>query len=261
MSAQRIKGIIRVNSRVAGNYYRIVLDAPAVAGSAAPGKFLMLRISGGSEPLLRRPLSIHAVNRASPGSVELLYEVVGRGTQILSQKTAGQQIDLIGPLGNGFSLSAGAGRAHVILVAGGMGVAPLVFLAQRVKADKVTVFIGARSASHILCASDFRKLGCDVRIATDDGSTGFHGRVTGLLEKNLAGEELPDPVLYGCGPKPMLKALSGVCGQYGVAGQISLESHMACGIGACLGCVVQTNAGFQRVCKEGPVFQAGDVVW
>jgi dihydroorotate dehydrogenase electron transfer subunit len=261
MKVQSIKGRIKANNRVSGTCYKIVLDAPAVAGSAVPGNFLMLKISDGNEPLLRRPLSIHAVNRSSPGSVELLYEVVGRGTQILSQKTAGQRVDMIGPLGNGFSLDARAGHAHVILAAGGMGVAPLVFLAQRIKADTVTVFIGARSASHILCASDFRKLGGEVSISTDDGSSGFHGRVTDLLEKSLAGKAYPYPVIYGCGPKPMLKALSAVCGAYGAAAQISLESHMACGIGACLGCVVQTRGGFQRVCKDGPVFQADDVVW
>jgi dihydroorotate dehydrogenase electron transfer subunit len=142
-----------------------------------------------------------------------------------------------------------------------MGVAPLVFLAQRLKADKVAVLIGGRTSAHILCAADFRKLGCDVGIATDDGSSGFHGRVTGLLEKMIEGRAEKDLFLYGCGPGPMLKAMSGLCGRLGVKAQISLENHMACGIGACLGCVVQTKSGFQRVCKEGPVFQADDVVW
>ena len=260
MSSVLIRSKIKSNTRISQHYHKIVLDAPAIAKAAKPGNFLMVKVSGGMEPLLRRPLSIHRVN-AGQSAVELLYEVVGTGTEILAQKKKGEHLDVIGPLGNGFSINARARRAHVILVAGGMGVAPLVLLAQRLKADKVTALIGARTSAHILCASDLRTLGCDVRIATDDGSSGFHGRVTGLLEKMIAGKAAMDPVLYGCGPKPMLKALSGLCSKHGIAAQISLESHMACGIGACLGCVVQTTSGFQRVCKEGPVFQASDLVW
>jgi dihydroorotate dehydrogenase electron transfer subunit len=237
-----------------------VLQAPVIAKAAKPGNFLMVKVTSGTEPFLRRPLSIHRVS-AAQGAVELLYEVVGTGTEMLSQKKSGEQVDVIGPMGNGFSIEARARHSRVILVAGGMGVAPLVFLAQRLKADRVTVLVGARSAAHILCASDFRKLGCDVRISTDDGSSGFHGRVTGLLEEILIGKAQTGPVLYGCGPKPMLKAMADVCRRYGTQAEISLESHMACGIGACLGCVVQTRGGFQRVCKEGPVFPAGELVW
>jgi len=258
MNVQRVK--IRANTRQAQHCYKLVLEAPAVAKAAKPGHFLMVKVSDGMEPLLRRPLSIHRVGAAA-GTVELLYEVVGPGTGILSQKKAGDHLSVIGPLGNTFSFNAKTPDAHAVLVAGGMGVAPLMFLAQRLKADTVTVLIGARTSAHVLCASDFRKLGCDVRIATDDGSSGFHGRVTGLLDTILARKAQAVPALYGCGPKPMLKAMSGLCGSYGAAAQISLESHMACGIGACLGCVIQTRQGFQRVCKEGPVFQADEVVW
>ena len=258
MKAQRIK--IKSNTRIAQHHYKIVLDAPAIAKAAKPGNFVMVKVSDGVDPLLRRPLGIHRAG-ITQGAVELLYEIVGTGTEILSQKKSGEQVDVIGPLGNGFSIDALLRRTHVILVAGGMGVAPLMFLAQRLKADKITALIGARTSSHILCASEFRKLGCDVCFATDDGSKGFHGRVTGLLENMLPGKAQTDPALYGCGPKPMLKAMAGVCSKYGIPAQISLESHMACGIGACLGCVVQTKAGFKRVCKEGPVFRADEVVW
>jgi dihydroorotate dehydrogenase electron transfer subunit len=258
MKKQRVK--IKSNTRIAQRYYRIVLDAPAVAKAAKPGNFVMVKVSDGVEPLLRRPLSIHRVS-PKQGAVELLYETVGRGTEILSQKKSGEQVDMIGPLGNGFSMDARARRAHVILVAGGMGVAPLVFLAQRLKADKVTVLIGARTSEHILCAAEFRKLGCNVHFATDDGTRGFHGRVTGLLENMISGKTQAIQALYGCGPKPMLQAMAGVCSKHGIPAQISLESHMACGIGACLGCVVSTKSGFQRVCKEGPVFRSGELVW
>jgi dihydroorotate dehydrogenase electron transfer subunit len=255
------------NARIALCYYRLVLDAPLISGSASPGNFLMVKVAEGHEasgetgPLLRRPLSVHKLGGKASNRVELLYEVVGAGTRILSLKKAGEQVDIIGPLGNGFSVEAQAKKTSIVLVAGGIGVAPLVFLAQRLKGFKVTALIGARTRSQILCAEDLKKLGCDVRIATDDGTYGFRGRVTGLLEKFLAGAADKKHVLYGCGPKPMLKAITDLSRRHGLPAQISLESHMACGIGACLGCVVQTRRGYERVCKEGPVFDAGDLIW
>lgn len=168
---------------------------------------------------------------------------------------------MIGPLGNGFSFSAGIKNRNIILVAGGIGVAPLMFLAQRLRKGAVTVLIGARTKAQILCANEFKRLGCAVRSATDDGSLGVRGRVTELLEDVLAKKAAGRPALYGCGPGPMLKAMAEVCRAYGLTAQVSLEAHMACGIGACLGCVVQTTRGYERVCKEGPVFRASDVVW
>ena len=255
------------NTRIALCYYKLVLDASFILRSASPGNFLMVKVaeghgaSGETGPLLRRPLSVHKLSGRASNSVELLYEVVGAGTRILSQKKAGEQVDIIGPLGNGFSVEAQAKKPGIVLVAGGIGVAPLVFLAQRLKGFKVIVLIGAGTKSQILCAEDFKKLGCDVRIATDDGTAGFHGRVTGLLEKFLAGGADKKYVLYGCGPKPMLKVITDLSRRYRLPAQISLESHMACGIGACLGCVVKTRRGYERVCKEGPVFDAGDLMW
>jgi dihydroorotate dehydrogenase electron transfer subunit len=262
---QKVK--IISNTRIALCYHKLVLDAPFVAGSASPGNFLMLKVaegngaSGETGPLLRRPLSVHKLGGAASNRVELLYAAAGAGTRILSQKKAGEQVDIIGPLGNGFSVEASAKKPGIILVAGGIGVAPLFFLAQRLKGSKVIVLIGAKTKSHILCAVDFRKLGCDVRIATDDGTAGFHGRVTGLLEKLLVRGVDKTLLLYGCGPALMLKAVADISRRYRLPAQVSLEAHMACGIGACLGCVVQTRRGYERVCKEGPVFLAGDLMW
>jgi len=260
MSSVQIKAKINSNTRISQHCYKLSLAVGAVAKKASPGNFLMVRVSSGVEPLLRRPLSIHRVN-AAQGVVELLYEVVGSGTQALSQKKAYEHVSVIGPLGNSFVLNSKAEETPVILVAGGMGVAPLMFLAQRLQVGKVTALIGARTSEHILCACDFKKLGIVVRIATDDGSCGFHGRVTGLLENIIADKKQQGAMLYGCGPKPMLKAMSGLCSSHGLTAQISLEAHMACGIGACLGCAVQTKQGFRRVCKEGPVFWADELVW
>ncbi|HOU36703.1 MAG TPA: dihydroorotate dehydrogenase electron transfer subunit [Candidatus Omnitrophota bacterium] len=261
MSALQTDATIKANGRVAHRFSRIVLEAPELSRTARPGNFVMVKVPDAAGALLRRPLSIHKAE-AGRGRIELLYEIVGPGTCALSRKKAGESINVIGPLGNGFDFHSQQRDALNILVAGGIGVAPLVFLAQRLKKGKMLALIGARTAAHILCAADFRKLGCAVRIATDDGSAGLRGRVTDLLVDVLMRREKDFcPVLYGCGPKPMLEAIARVCRENRMQAQVSLEAHMACGIGACLGCVVQTTRGYERVCKEGPVFRIDDLVW
>jgi dihydroorotate dehydrogenase electron transfer subunit len=260
------KAKIISNKRIALCYHKLVLDAAFIAGSARPGNFLMVKVTEGigeageTGPLLRRPLSVHKLSGSTLDRVELLYEVIGEGTRILSQKKAGEQLDIIGPLGNGFEIGAQEKKSGIILAAGGIGVAPLVFLAQSLNGSDVTVLVGARTKLQLLCIADFKKLGCDVRIATDDGTAGFHGRVTGLLEKHLASGSDKKHVLYGCGPDPMLRAIADISRRYSLPAQVSLEAHMACGVGACLGCVVQTQRGYERVCKEGPVFKSGDLM-
>ncbi|MDD4941797.1 MAG: dihydroorotate dehydrogenase electron transfer subunit [Candidatus Omnitrophica bacterium] len=260
MSARQIKARVTANARIAKGCYLLAFAAPRLCTAAQPGNFVMVKVSDGTDPLLRRPLSIHRVNAAA-GTVELLYEVVGKSTEILSRKKINEEIGVIGPLGNGFSHEPRTKGGPEILVAGGMGAAPLLFLAQRLTRGAATVLIGARTKAQVLCAPEFKRLGCTVRIATDDGSAGFHGRVTDLLDDVLSRTAAEQPVLYGCGPEPMLRAMAGVCRAYGLSAQVSLESHMACGIGACLGCVVRTKRGFERVCKEGPVFRADDLTW
>ena len=225
----------------------------------------MLKVSDLQGPLLRRPLSIHRVDKEK---IEMLYERVGKGTEILSQRKAGEFLDVIGPLGNGFTLPPKNREFKAVLVAGGMGVAPLVFLAQRLATgkrksagDRIQVLIGARTKQQLLCEKEFKKLGCDVKIATDDGSAGFSGRVTGLLERALLTQDYQRTIVYSCGPKPMLRELVRICRKKLIPAQVSLEEHMACGIGACLGCVVNTVGGYKRVCKEGPVFEAEKLIY
>jgi dihydroorotate dehydrogenase electron transfer subunit len=259
MSIYQGKAKIVKQQKVGETFYHLCVESAAVAKFAVPGQFAMLKVAAGDEPLLRRPISIHSV---SGKTVEFLYDVVGKGTEILSGARVGESIDIIGPLGAGFSLVPGP----AIVVAGGIGVAPLFFLAQKlVKMKKtVTVLIGGRTKTHVLCAKDFKALGCVVKIATDDGSGGHHGRVTELLEVVLSKPSAMshEPrAIYACGPHPMLKALAQVAQRKGVSAQVSLETHMACGIGACLGCVVNTVSGFKRVCKEGPVFGAREIIW
>ena len=250
------------NIEVAKNYYKILLSCAQVAKAAKPGQFVNVKITNGYEPLLRRPFGVHRVRGEN---IEILFEVVGKGTKILSQRKAGEYLDIIGPLGNGFSIH---NTQYTMLVAGGMGVAPLLFLAESLKNHKVTVLIGAKTKRQILCEKEFKELGCEVKIATDDGSKGFKGYVSDLLKNLLSlpvrqagaiGYRLS--AIYGCGPLPMLKEVANISKKYNIPAQVSLEEHIACGIGACLGCVINTKDGYRRVCKEGPVFLADEISW
>ncbi|MDD5552452.1 MAG: dihydroorotate dehydrogenase electron transfer subunit [Candidatus Omnitrophica bacterium] len=264
----QIRAKLIYNKNITGNFFHLTLRAPRISGKCLPGQFISVKVNGPNEPLLRRPFGIHKVKGSD---MEVLYEVVGRGTEILSQRKAGEYLDLIGPLGNGFDLGAFSGSrasSSPVIVAGGMGVAPLLFLAQRLRGLRASspklrteVLIGAKTASSILCEKEFKNLGCDVKIATDDGSRGFKGYVSGLLERGLNTGRRPPIVIYACGPRLMLKEISRISEKYNAPAQASLEEHMACGIGACLGCVVNTKKGFERVCKEGPVFRANEIIW
>lgn len=250
------------NQKAGYNYFEIIIDAPEIVKKAQPGQFVMVKTADSSDPLLRRPLGVH---KAQGKRITLLYEIIGKGTRLLSQKKPGEKLDVIGPLGNGFDLrTTHDARRTTILVAGGMGVAPLVFLAQKLIKQKPLVLLGAKTKNHILCAREFKKFGCQVKITTDDGSAGFKGRVTDLLKSILTNQRAYKPTnlrIYACGPRPMLKEVSNISKEYNILAQISLEEHMACGIGACLGCVVETRAGYKRVCKEGPVFDAEKIIW
>jgi len=256
------------NIEVIKNYYKIVVLCPRIAAIAQPGQFLQVRVKDDCEPLLRRPFGIHRVNGAS--SIEMLFEVVGQGTEILAQRKTGEYLDIIGPLGNGFDYGRACGLPRTgLLVAGGMGIAPLAFLAEKLVAHKtkgapdkkILVLIGARTKKQLLCEGELKKLGCEVKVATDDGSKGFKGRVTGLLCGLLPAIDRRLLTIYACGPRPMLRELARLAQKYNLPAQVSLEEHLACGIGACLGCVVKTTDGYKRVCKEGPVFQARETAF
>jgi len=253
----QIKAKLLYNKRVKGRCFCGIIYATKIAKKVDPGQFVNVKISPDPGPLLRRPFSVHKIKGPS---IKILYEVVGRATRILSEKKAGEYLDLIGPLGKGFSI---INSRISIIVAGGIGVAPLVFLAEKIKKGKTLVLIGAKTKDQILCEKDFRGLGCEVKIATNDGSKGFQGKVTELLEQILHARRytLDSIAIYACGPRPMLEAISYISGEYHIAAQISLEEHMACGFGACFGCVINTKEGFQRVCKEGPVFAADQILW
>ncbi len=271
---------------ITAGYYRLSLVAPGVAGAARPGQFLHVRCSNTTDPLLRRPISIHAVEREK-GEVLLLYRVVGKGTALLSEKKKGDTLSLLGPLGRGFSMPASEAHDGVFVVAGGIGVAPLYFLLQELGEHNLcaTVFLGATKKEQLLLVSEIKSMGHKVFVATDDGSAGFCGTVTDLMKRCMQGDfnrplvthggaEVLAPGsgtecsrwVYGCGPQGMLKRLCEIIKKEGISGEVSVEERMGCGVGACLSCACKTREGensfrYRRACVEGPVFPAGEVVW
>ncbi len=220
-----------------------------ISRNALPGQFVHININS-RDLVLRRPFSI---NRVLGDSVYILFKVRGKGTNILSRKKVGDKIKVLGPLGKGFSLPKAG--SEVILLAGGIGIAPLVFLAYRVReTGSGYVLLGGKSRQDIFFEDYFRKLGFKVLISTEDGSLGRKDKVTGLLKTFLAGERA-DINIYSCGPKPMYKSLKGIIENYrNVQCQVSLEEFMGCGIGVCKGCAVNTLSGIKYVCRDGPVF-------
>lgn len=254
------KGEITSNCCLGGPYWEMTAYLPSVAAVARPGQFAHVRCGDGPWPLLRRPFSFFAVDREA-GEVRLLYQVKGVGTLALTRKRPGEELDVMGPLGQGFPLEPGLRQAW--LVAGGMGMAPLYFLAREAVAAGLTcrVFLGAATASSLLRLELWRAVADKLELATEDGTAGHKGLVTDLVEMALPGEK--PGVIYACGPLGMSRRLALVAVAARATGYASLESRMACGIGACQGCAVRLKDGSYRlVCRDGPVFHldmlAGD---
>lgn len=256
-----IRAKIISNKKVSHVYYNMSLDAPYIARLAKPGQFTQIKCNDSFEPLLRRPFSIHRVNR----NIEILYETVGKGTEILSNKKEGDKIDVLGPLGNGFTLPrATNGEPRAIIIAGGIGAAPLVYLAEELtkKKIKTIVLIGAKTKNLILCEKDFKKATPEVYVSTDDGTYGSQGFVSKLFHKILKTTESKfETIVYVCGPYEMLKCIANICQERKFECQVSLEEKMACGIGVCLGCAIKTKSGTKLACKDGPVFNAEELIW
>ncbi len=264
-SKKVIKAKICLNKSIAPDYFVMRIESGWLARNSSPGQFVTVKIQENvKDPLLRIPLGVHAIRGKG---IDLLYKVVGPGTRCLSSRNKGEKIDVLGPLGNGFDLAplARGQDPRVVVVAGGHGIAPLYALAEAIttKRKKVDFFNGVYTRKNIVCSKELKKLGARVRIATEDGTQGHKGYVTDLLEKKLkAGAYDPkNTVIYACGPRPMLAALAKIAERFGVPAQVSLDAYMACGIGACLGCSVMTTDGYRLVCKDGPVFDAREIVW
>ena len=251
-----------LHHRKAGRgYHRLVLRAPAAAAQAQPGQFVMLRVSENRDPLLARPFGISAV--ISKTAIEVYYRVVGRGTSLLSIVEPGSTLALHGPLGNGFPLPEQG--VTPLLVAGGSGFPPLLFLAAR-HGKRARLFAGSRDRECLPPApamSDFRRRVNSIHYATEDGSRGTCGFVTDALAAYLKRRaEAERPVIYACGPRAMMAAAARIAAEHDVPCYVSMEERMACGLGVCMGCSVAVKAGgFRRVCREGPVFDAREIEW
>ena len=260
------------NKKIKGVFYKIRLESQYLANNARPGQFIEVRCSEEIGLLLRKPFSVH---RILDDGIEILCEVVGKGTELLAKKNKNELLDVIGPLGNGFTYDAKALRPYApILVAGGIGVAPLIALAETLVSrlsgspvNRLKVLIGACKKEHILCEKDFKKLGAEVIITTEDGSKGHKGLVTDLLRNT---QDARRTTIYACGPAAMLKAVAKIAEKMRIPCQVSMEERMACGVGVCLGCPVKvkmqnakrsTQYEYKMVCKDGPVFNAEEISW
>ncbi len=247
---------VLANDRLAEGVGLLVLHAPYVAEHVRPGQFVHLRIAEGTDFLLRRPFSVH---RRDGGRIELLYQVLGTGTRDLSLKAPGQEMDVVGPLGHGWTLPDDA--THALLVAGGLGSAPLGMLAEDLAERGIAVVVaqGAPTSQRLVGRGVFESVARRVEFATDDGSEGHHGFVTAISEALLLAEDFD--TVYVCGPEAMQRIVAAQAADHGVYCEVSLERLMACGIGACLSCVVSTVHGLRRACVNGPVFCSADVIW
>jgi dihydroorotate dehydrogenase electron transfer subunit len=256
----QMRALILDTETLAPGYYMFTVLAPEIAAAAKPGQFI--QISAGAmevnDPLLPRPISLFDRNEAK-GTIRFIFKVLGRGTGILAGKKKGEILGIRGPIGNGFSVPGGA--VDVFLVAGGIGMPPVFFLAEELirtaPQTKITLFYGGRTKLDLLELKLWEGLGVEVSAATDDGSFGYKGLVTDLVSGKT--KTAPPDFLAACGPQPMLKAVQELAAAFKVPAQLSLEAHMACGVGACLGCTCETKQGYRRVCVDGPVFLGDEV--
>ncbi len=267
-------GSVVMNREVAAGQFLTSIKVAAAFPAPVPGQFVMLKAAPGFDPLLGRPFSIHGfAGGADHAVVEIFYRVVGKGTGLLASLLPGAMVSVVGPLGQGFRIPAE--RKNVVIIAGGMGIAPLAFLARHLNLTRqaasrgetgrrIVCYTGA-ATRECLAGLEKMKVCCeDVRISTDDGSGGFHGHVIDLFRRDLAFYDPDDTALYACGPVPMLRELAKIMEGNDIFCQVSLEERMACGLGACLGCAVAVKGGkgaYQRACQDGPVFNIRDVVW
>lgn len=238
------------NKELCQNMFELVLDCPEIAKEAKAGQFLHIKISSGLDPLLRRPISISRICM-DKGYISLIYQIIGRGTKEMAALKAGEELDVMGPFGNGFPIIPGKKCA---VVGGGMGVAPLLELACRL--EDCDAYLGFRCSTFKL---DEYKAACtELHIATEDGSTGGKGYVTDIIN-NIKKYD----VVYTCGPKPMMKKVKELCEINSVQCFVSVEERMGCGIGACLVCACKIKQGaswhYKKVCTDGPVFEASEV--
>jgi dihydroorotate dehydrogenase electron transfer subunit len=253
------------NVEIIQDHKVITFVAHEIAAQARPGHFVNILVSDGYDPFLRKPFSIYTADPAT-GEVSVLYSIVGATTRGMARKRGGDTIDLVGPLGGRIFQADPRPDVTHIMVGGGYGVPPLVFLAHELRKTtpdlKLLFLIGARRDHLLLCEEELLEAGFEARVSTEDGSRGVCGRVTDILGPildDLAGKPVQ---VYCCGPTPMMQAVGRVSEEHGAPCQVSIEVAMPCGMGVCMACVIDTHDGRRvRSCTDGPVFDSREVIW
>jgi len=248
--AKQLRVKVREIKKIKEDVFLLSFSSAYLAKQACPGNFLHFKINS---VILRRPFSVHKIEK---DKVFILFRVRGKGTKVFSESKKGDILDIIGPLGKGFKIGRPAPDLINVIIAGGIGVAPLVFLAQRLNKGRNIVLLGVKNKKEVLGESEFKKLGFKVYIAAEDGTRGVKGTVLDLLKDLLADFGFQSQVnIYSCGPAQMFYAMKKIVEKYPrVKCQVSFEQFMGCGLGVCCGCAIETKAGYKKVCKDGPVF-------
>ncbi|HOM03024.1 MAG TPA: dihydroorotate dehydrogenase electron transfer subunit [Acetivibrio sp.] len=254
-----LKEKIESIEKIAKSIYKMTVKSEYISENARPGQFVNVKCCEGLNALLRRPISICSVDRER-GTFDIVFQIKGIGTEYLSQKQAGSEVDLIGPLGKPFHVSDQYKR--IAVVGGGIGIFPLLYLLKEMKDADKSAFLGFRSSDYVVLTDEFEAAADKLSISTDDGSVGYKGLVTDLLDKDIA--EKGFDIIYTCGPLPMIRKVKDMAQKAGIKCQVSLEQRMGCGIGACLVCACKTgkpdNWEYSHVCKDGPVFWSDEVI-
>ncbi len=241
------------NRGVNEKYYKLVFRSQGLSRRVAPGQFMQIQLDSLSSLLWRRPFSYYRVRGKS---VEVLYEILGRGTAFLARKRAGEPLKALGPLGRGFRSELR--KKKRVLIAGGVGVPPLVFIAETYPTDYL--LIGTKSKKEVLPKAELARVRAKILYSTNDGSYGAKGLVTHLLEKLIEENPSQDFFIQTCGPNAMMKAVVEMARRRGIEGEASWDKPMACGVGVCLGCMVKTKEGWTASCTHGPVFGFEELV-
>jgi dihydroorotate dehydrogenase electron transfer subunit len=243
------------NEKLSPHYWRLIFDAPDMAREVKPGQFVHIRTDDqGLQPFFRRPFSVYRAQKY----VEIFYDAIGPGTKLLSLKKKNDTIDVLGPLGTPFEMPPPSTK-QVAMIAGGIGIAPMLILSDILKNKKydLVLIFGSRDRGHVYPMQEFKDNGVKVHIATDDGSVGVKGRVSVLFDKIQKNPS--QTFIYTCGPNPMMKAVQAFAAEHHLPGQAACEEIMACALGACLGCSIETKHGFKTVCYDGPAFNLDEV--
>lgn len=269
MAAKVYIGQVLDNEEIQQDCFLMTVRTSPAFQEPLPGQFVMLRIAGLNEPFLSRPISIYSFSREENYcAIELLYRVVGKGTQIMAGLIEDSQVEINGPLGNGFDTTSV--KENVVIVSGGIGVAPLSMLSETLRrtnpSTNMMIYKGFQSVSAVVGLEKLQRFCRNISVCTDDGSLGEKGFVTQIFQKDMKNFSPGNTSIYACGPQPMLKALAKILNGTKFNCQVSLEERMACGVGACMGCAVAVkdkdgSPAYRRVCADGPVFNMQDIIW